>query len=384
MSKYDFDNIINRENTGSLKWNKYEGQDIVPLWVADMDFASAPEIIESLQVRLDHKILGYTKPWSEVNQCVLDYLEREHGVKAKEEEIQYSPGMVPVLNLVCQAFCDDAESVMTCSPVYPPFLTAPKLRDRTLVDVPLMVDTSDRWTFDFEAMESAVSSKTRLFILCNPQNPTGRCYTNEELRGVADFCVKHDLILISDEIHCDLVIDSNAKHISFLAEFPELADRTIVMMAPSKTYNLPGLCCAYLHIPSAEIRHKLNRSTAGIFTEINCFGYAGLMSAYQLGEPWRKELISYLEANRKYMYDRLETDCPEIKLRPMEATYLAWMDVRSLNLDDSASYFETHGVGLSNGKDFNGEGYLRLNFGCPRATLEKGVDRIVKAVSELR
>jgi len=381
MANYDFDEVPDRADTGSLKWNKYAGRDALPLWVADMDFKAAPEILDALHARIDHGVLGYTKPWSRVIESVQNYLSRQHGlVVEKPEHLIFTPGMVPVLNLACNAFCKPGEAVMTCSPVYPPFLSAAGLRGRTLIDVPLMLDAEDRWTFDLGAMEAACTPETRVFILCNPHNPTGRCYDEAELRSIGEFCERHDLVLISDEIHCDLVLEEKAEHLCLAARLPEFAERTITMMAPSKTYNLPGLCCAFMHLPGDGIRRQFERAAAGIFTEVNSHGYAGLMAAYDHGEPWRQELITYLRGNRDRAYSQLAEHAPAVGLRPMDATYLAWMDVAALGLDHPCAHFEEHGVGLSDGRDFRGPDHLRLNFGCPRSLLDQGLERIVTAV----
>lgn len=381
--QYNFDSCPDRRGYGSLKWDKYKGRDVLPLWVADMDFTSAPEILEALQERLDHGVFGYTVPHQAPIEAVLDYLQRQHGYEARSAWLNFLPGLVPAINLCCHAFTQPDESVMTATPVYPPFLTAPDYAKRELIEVPLRLATDDKWTLDIDAMEAAVQPNTRVFILCSPHNPVGRVFTREELTALADFCERHDLILISDEIHCDLVFDESARHTVTATLAPEVADRTVTLMAPSKTYNLPGLACAYSIIENPKLRARFQNTIRGIITEVNCFGYIGMTAAYNHGEPWRQALLTYLRGNYQLIYDFIESELPGITFRPMEATYLAWFDVTRLGLSDPASHFEKHGVGLSDGRPFGAPQHLRLNFGCPRSTLESGLKKMKAAVADL-
>jgi cystathionine beta-lyase len=246
--------------------------------------------------------------------------------------------------------------------------------------VPLCLNKADQWTLDFEAMEAAIRPDTRIFILCSPHNPVGRVFTRAELSELAAFCKRHDLILISDEIHCDLIFDPEAKHSVTATLDPELAQRTVTLMAPSKTYNLPGLACAFSVIENQDLRLKFQRTIRGIITEVNCFGYAGCAAAYTKGEPWRQALLKYLRGNYKYLRAFLAAELPQIVFRPMEATYLAWLDVSALELENPVHFFEEAGLGLSDGEPFDGPRHLRLNFGCPRARLEEGLHRLQKAL----
>jgi cystathionine beta-lyase len=379
-SLYHFDTCPDRNGYGSLKWDKYKGRDIVPLWVADMDFTTAPEIIAALQDRLNHGIYGYTIPHEAPVKAVLDYLDRQHGYSAKAHWLNFLPGLVPAINLCCHAFVASDESVMTATPVYPPFLGAPDYANRELIKVPLCLTNDDTWTLDFDAMEAAVQPNTRLFILCSPHNPVGRVYSRDELSRLSEFCEKHDLILISDEIHCDLVFDQNAQH-TLTATLNEcLAARTVTLMAPSKTYNLPGLACAYSIIEDSKLRQQFQTTIRGIITEVNCFGYAGCAAAYNHGEPWRQALLTYLRDNYKLISTFIQQELPEIKFRPMESTYLAWFDVTNLELDHPVKFFEDHGVGLSDGVPFDGIQHVRLNFGCPRSRLIEGLEKMAAAL----
>ena len=377
---YDFESCPNRTGFGSLKWDKYSDPDVLPLWVADMDFVTAPEILQALQARLDHGVFGYTIPYSEPIDAVLSYLKRSHHYNADASWLNFLPGLVPAINLCCHAFTSAQESILTASPVYPPFLYAPKYAERELINVPLCINENDQWTLDFEAMEAAIQPNTKLFILCNPHNPVGRVFNHDELTQLGEFCVRHDLILISDEIHCDLVFDPNSKHIMTATLNKEIAERTITLMAPSKTYNLPGLACAYSIIENQKLRLQFQKTIRGIITEVNCFGYAGCTAAYDNGEAWRIELLKYLQGNHRFILDFVTRKMPEIKFRPMESTYLAWLDVSQTGIQNPVQFFEKNGVGLSDGIPFGAKAHVRLNFGCPRRRLEQGLERIATAL----
>lgn len=379
-TRYTFDSCPDRKGYGSLKWDKYKGTDILPLWVADMDFTSAPEILSALQARLDHGIFGYTIPFDEPVEAVLNYLARQHSYTAKAHWLNFLPGLVPAINLCCHAFTSANDSIMTATPVYAPFLTAPDYADRELIKAPLCLNTDNQWTLDFEAMEQLVQPHTKLFILCSPHNPVARVYTREELTQLADFCERHDLILISDEIHCDLVFDESAQHIVTATLNEQLAQRTVTLMAPSKTYNLPGLACAFSIIENPKLRTQFQKTIRGIITEVNCFGYAGCAAAYNHGEPWRQALLAYLKSNYELIHQFIHEQIPEITFRPMEATYLAWFDVTKLELPNPVKFFEDHKVGLSDGVPFDGNQHVRLNFGCPQSRLIEGLERMEQAI----
>ncbi|WOO39867.1 PatB family C-S lyase [Rubellicoccus peritrichatus] len=383
--EYDFDTVLDRSGTGSLKWEKYAGSDVLPLWVADMDFVSAPEIIEALQKRLDHGVMGYTLPPQDTTDAALAYLKNKHGYDAKPEWLFWMHGMVPGLNVAARAFGETGDEILTCTPIYPPFLSAPVWQERKSGTSHLQWD-GKRWTFDFDDLEAKVTPRSRTFYLCNPHNPVGRVYDRDELIKLAEFCERHDLVLLSDEIHCDLILN-DVKHICTATLSKEIDERTITFMAPSKTYNVPGLACAFAVIRNPQIRAKFKNAARGLITEVNPFGYAGCAAAYELGEPWRQALLGYLRENRDYLYQFITERIPEIKLHPMEATYLAWLNIEGLltiGIDNPHQFFVDAGVGLSPGKDFADGNYLRLNFGCPRSILETALERMEKAVSAER
>lgn len=379
---YDFTTLPDRTNTGSLKWDKYHGRDILPMWVADMDFTSPPEITAALQQRVAAGVYGYTIPYPSVENAVIDYMARAHGVTIQREWIVWMPGLVPALNAASRAYDAPMDAVMTNTPVYPPFLTAPVWQEKQLQAVPLMVKDG-RDTFDFAAMEAAVTERTRMFILCNPHNPVGRAWDTAELAELVAFCRRHKLILVSDEIHCDLIWQPGVRHHTALSLDPWCHDHSLTLMAPSKTYNVPGLACSYVIIPNLQLRTKFQHAARGMITEVNCMGYTGCEAAFTHGEPWRQQMLAVLRTNYHRLFDFIHDKMPRIRMRPMEATYLAWLDVRDLNLDHPDRFFEQHGVGLSNGALFGSPGFLRFNFGCPTHQVDAALERMHKAYLSL-
>jgi cystathionine beta-lyase len=260
--KSDFDRSIDRSGTGSLKWDRYMGRDVLPFWVADMDLACAPVILEALRRRLEHPVFGYTRPYREVQDAVLDYLRSEHGVAAERQWLLFLPGLVPALNTACRAYARRHEEVLICKPVYPPFFSAPVNQKRRTVSVPL-VRRDGRFTFDWQGMEAALTPSTRLFILCNPHNPVGRVFTRGELERLASFCARYDLVIASDEIHCDLVLEEGLKHTSMLALDPVVAERTVLFIPPGKNLQPARPGCALRGDPERTPAPALRSGHAG-------------------------------------------------------------------------------------------------------------------------
>ncbi len=379
---YDFKTCPDRAGTGSLKWERYAGRDILPMWVADMDFTSAPEIIEALRERVAHGVFGYTLPPASTVEAAIEYLRARHGAEVAAEQIVWFPGLVPALNVACRAFAPDGGEVLTCTPVYPPFLTAPEFAGAGLRTVDLL-ENNGVWDIDFDALESAVTPNTKLFILCNPHNPVGRVFPRATLERLADFCRRQGLVLISDEIHCDLVLD-NLPHTSGLNISSPDGPTVLSMFAPSKTFNLAGLACAFVVIPDAPTRRIFQKAARGLITEINALGYAGCEAALRHGWPWHTQLLQVLRSNRDRVEEFVASSLPGIRTWHLEATYLAWLDARGLRLPNATKFFEDHGVGLSDGVPFGApQGFLRLNFGCPRAQLEKALARMAEALASL-
>lgn len=369
-----FDAPIDRRNSDSIKWGKYAGRDILPLWVADMDFAAPPAVLDALHRRIEHGVFGYGGPWPSLTESVLAHLADEYDWRIEPEWLVWLPGLVSGLNVACRAITGE---VLTATPIYPPFLSAPHFSGRKLNRFALAC-TDNRWHWDMAALQQATSAATKLFLLCHPHNPVGRCWTREELLALADHAAANDLVICSDEIHCGLILDADKRHIPFASLSPEIAQRTITLMAPSKTFNIPGLGCAFAVIANPALRRRFEQAMHGIVPHVNVLGLAACEAAFRDSGDWHRELLSYLAGNR----DRLSAvvaGLPGVHMAPVEATYLAWLDVRDLKLDKPAAHFEAHGIGLSDGADFGAPGWLRLNFGCPTATLDEALRRFVEA-----
>lgn len=383
---YDFDRVLNRRGTDSGKWGMY-GEDVLPLWVADMDFASPPAVIEALRARVDEGVYGYGMDSPILRHTIQERLQRLYNWQVPEESIVFLPGLVSGLNVVCRAVGAPGDGVLVNTPVYGPFLTAPGLQQRRLqvaVQTPAERDGILHYTMDFAALEAATDSSTRLFILCNPHNPTGRAYSAAELECLAELCAKHNLIICSDEIHCDLLLDGS-RHIPIASLNAEIEARTITLMAPSKTFNVPGLGCSFAVIPNRDLRNQVQQAAAGIVPHANILGIRAALAAYSEGADWLDELRAYLTANRDYMVKTVRERLPEVRLTVPEATYLGWLDFGKLSLEPSPyQYFLKQAkVALSEGTGFGqgGEGFVRLNFGCPRATLSEALERMQAALA---
>lgn len=383
---YDFDTVFERRGTDSQKWQKYGDQHVLPMWVADMDFRSSPAIIEALRQRVNHGIFGYARPTKQTVEAVVSALLTRYGWAVDPSWLVWLPGLVCGLNVTAQAFAQPGEGVLACTAVYPPFLTAPTNSGRESVAVPLVLRSADRrWELDFEAMEAAVTPRTKLFFLCNPHNPLARVFRREELLQIAEFCLRHKLILCSDEIHCDLILDT-LPHIPTGTLGAEIAEQTVTLMAPSKTYNVPGLGTSFAVISNPTLRATFVRATAGIVAEVTTLGFAACEAAYRDSEPWRQALLTYLRGNRDFMVDYIARELPGVRVEaPIEATYLAWFNVQALGLKDPIAHFESHGVGLSDGAFFGERRglHVRMNFGCPRSTLAEGLKRMKAALQKV-
>jgi cysteine-S-conjugate beta-lyase len=378
---FDFDAVIDRRGTGSEKWEKYAGRDVIPMWVADMDFRSPPAVIEALRQRTEHGVFGYTQAAPEVVDAVLEMLERDFGWTVDPAWLAWLPGLVSGLNVTCRAVGDDGDDVLTLVPVYPPFLSAPRNSRRGVVRVPLQ-ERTNRWSIDFDRLEAAVTQRTRLFMLCNPHNPVGRVFDRAELEQLAEFSLRRGLLVCADEIHCGLVLDPDKRHIPLGTLGPEVAERTITLMAPSKTFNLAGLGCSFAVIPSESLRRRFLQAKAGIVPMLNPFGYLAAAAAYRGGEGWRRALIDYLRGNRDMLAEALKRMPGGLSMAAAEGTYLAWIDIRQTGLEEPIGFFEAAGVGLQDGRDFDGPGFVRLNFGCPRAVLKEALARMGRALEK--
>lgn len=378
---FNFDTPIDRRDTGSVKWNRYRGRDVIPMWVADMDFACAPAIVEALHRRVDHGIFGYADVPPELVEVIADSLARDHGWQVEADWIVWLPSLVVGLNAVSRAFAAPGEDILTATPIYPPFLSAPAHAGCNAVRVPMREDGAT-WRWDFDALERAIGPRARMLLLCNPHNPTGRVFTREELAALAEICLRRDLVLCSDEIHCGLILDPDKRHIPVAALDPAIAARTVTLMSASKTFNLPALGCAWAIVSDPALRAQLRKAMAGIVHHVGLMGYVATLAAYRDSRDWQAALLDYLRGNRDLVEKEIGA-IPSLRIRHAEATYLSWIDATRLPVNNPVEFLEEAGVGLYDGALFGAPGYLRLNFACPRDLLAKALARITDAVGHL-
>lgn len=375
---YDFDLPPERRGTSSQKWERYAGRDVLPLWVADMDFAAPAAVLQALHERIDHGVFGYGNPPDSLVEAVQSALYRDFDWQIEADWIVWLPGLVTGLNVACRAVGELGDGVLTATPVYPPFFSAPRNAGRHIVAAPL-VRHQGRWEWDWDGLEGALKPDTRLLLLCNPHNPVGRVFCRDELLRLWEIAERHDLVVCSDEIHCGLVLDPTCRHLPFAALDQIAARRSITLMAPSKTWNVPGLGCAFAVIPDASLRRRFELAMRGIVPHVNVLGFTAAEAAYRYGEPWRQALLDYLRGNAARVLEVVKL-LPGLHTTSVEATYLAWIDARDLGVPDPTVFFEAAGVGLSNGRDFGAPGFVRLNFGCARGLLEQALARMHSAV----
>lgn len=383
---YNFDLPVERRGSDSAKWHHYAA-DVLPMWVADMDFRSPEPVLRALHNRIEHGVFGYGLDSPELKEVMCARLARLYNWQITPADIVFLPGLVCGLNVVSRAVGEPGDGALVSTPVYPPFLSAPVNQGRVLHSAPLAVEqqgSTVRYTLDEDIFEGAIQANTRLFILCNPHNPVGRAFTRQELTRMAEISLRHDLVICSDEIHCDLLLDGT-QHIPVASLDPEIGQRSITLLAPSKTYNLPGLGCSMAVIQNPELRKRVQQAAAGIVPHVNVLGYVAAIAAYAECEDWLDALRAYLTANRNFAVDFLRTHLPNIPTTDPEATYLLWLDCRNAGITGKpqAFFLEQAKVALNEGAWFGkeGEGFVRLNFGCTRATLAQGLEQLRAALT---
>jgi cystathionine beta-lyase len=378
----DFDRVIDRRHTGSAKWEWYG--DALPLWVADTDFRAPEPVIQALRERVEHGIFGYTFPPADLVEAVQAWLRNRHGWEVEEEAISFLPGVMRGVNLAARAVGESGDGILVQPPVYYPFFGVAPNSDRTLQQAEIS-RVDGRYQVDFDAFEEALTGRTRLFLLCNPHNPIGRAFTPAELERLAQICLAHGVVICADEIHSDLVF-SGHKHTPIASLAPETAGQTVTCFAPSKAFNIPGLACSVMVIQNEELRKRIDAVGAGLVRGSNMMGYAAARAAYREGAEWLDQLLAYLEANRDYTCDFVRKRLPGVRMIKPEATFLAWLDCRDAGLPEGQNphqFFLTEAqVALNDGATFGsgGEGFVRLNFGCPRATLTEALERMERAL----
>lgn len=379
---FDFATPVERRhpsgNWPSQKWHRY-GDGVLPLWVADMDFVSPPAVREALRARVDHGVFGYGLVPDSLRETLCSWSREHYGWEIAPEWQQWLPGVVPALHLASMALTEPGDGVLTVTPIYPPFLKVAERTGRTPQQASMREPAApgQPWRLDLEALEAAITPRTRLLLWCHPHNPTGRVWDHDELAGLAELVERHDLLVVSDELHCDLLLDDGARHVPLAAAFPTLVERTITLWAPSKTFNLAGLTTACAVIPDPRLRRRFAAAAKGLTPDGNVLGLVAAEAAYAQGDPWRQVLLEVLRDHRRSLVERVAR-WPGVSMSAPESTYLAWLDLREAGLGESPqqTLLERAGVALSDGADFGHPGFARLNFGTTATQLEEALSRL--------
>lgn len=370
-----FDEIIERRHSHAYKWLRYD-ESILPLWVADADFKCPQPILDAIQDRVEHGILGYQKPDTvqPLYDAVIRWMKTQYQWDIDPEWVVWVPGVVSAFNVACKAFCRPGDKVLVQTPNYGPLLQAASLNGLQNLTVGTLLENG-RWVLDFEELEAKASDPLcKLFLFCNPMNPCGSVLTQEELRRIESICLKHDVLLCSDEIHCDLILDEEARHIP-AGTLSEIGKQAITIMAPSKTFNIAGLGASFVIIRDTVIRMRYQRSTFGIVPWINMMGQIATIAAFTQCDDWLKAQLDYLRGNRDYLAKELNK-LEGFNYMPAQATYLAWVDASTLGVNDIQQYMLDRGIAPSAGSDFGDPHFTRVNFACPRVYLQQMVERL--------
>jgi cysteine-S-conjugate beta-lyase len=380
---FDFDTIVERRGTDSNKWHKY-GPDVLPLWVADMDFLSPPAVIAALRARVDHGVFGYLREGApELVEVFTERCRKRYGWDVPPDAVMLMPGVNPANNVAARAVCEAGDGIVIQAPTYPPLQRVP-LNVGLVVRYPAVVRGATRYEVDFDAFERSIRPATKAFLLCNPHNPVGRVYTRPELERFAEICLRHGLAVIADEIHCDLVYTGH-EHVPMASLDPEVAARTLTLMAPSKTFNQAGLKASVAIVTDPALRERFQGARKDMVQPTaNVLGYTAMVAAYRDGGPWHDALLRYLEASRDFLAQYVTRHLPGVTMLKPEGTYLAWLDCRQTGIADPFTHFlQRAKVALSDGKTFGaaGEGFVRLNFGTPRAILAEALGRMAEALA---
>ena len=378
----NFDLVINRRGTGSVKWKRYP-DDVLPMWVADMDFPVAPGIVEAMRRRLDHPIFGYGVREEALKERIVAHLMEKFAWRTTPDDIVLLPGVVSGVNMALTATTKPGDGVLVQTPVYPPILSAPNYWGLNRIELELTPGSDDTYTVDLDAFR-AKAAQAKAFLLCNPHNPVGKVFTRPELEAMAAACLDAGAVIVSDEIHCDFVFDGRT-HIPIAALDEAIADRCITLMAPSKTYNIAGMKTSFAVVRNPELRAAFLAGKLGLVDTMNVLGFEAALASFTEGAEWLGELMTYLQANRDYLMDAVRTRLPGLSMRNPEGTFLAWIDCSGCRIDgEPHQFFIDHAkVAMNRGTDFGAPGadFVRLNFGCPRSTLEEGIRRIEESLA---
>ena len=389
--KYNFDEIIDRRGTNCIKYDGlpffFGANDILPVWVADMDFRTPSFIMEAIRKRLEHEILGYTFRGDGFSQSIINWLQTRHNWKVEKEWISFSPGVVSAITAMVIAFTEPGDKVIVQTPVYFPFFESVRGMKRRLVENPLKLKDG-RYYFDLDDFKAKIDAKTKMLILCSPHNPGGMVWKRRELEALSEICTRHNILVVSDEIHSDLIFEGNT-HIPFPMVSDESAQNSVVCMAPSKTFNLAGLSTSFVVIRDPEKMKSYEKLMRTLHIHMgNIPGTIALEAAYTYGAEWLNQMMEYVEGNYRFLSDFMKNNLPEVNVMKPEATYLVWMDFRAFGMNDkqlNKFLVEKAKVGLNNGGRFgrNGDGFMRINIGCPRSVVEEALTRIHKAFREI-
>lgn len=380
---FDFNTIIDRKNTTSKKWGFLE-KDLIPMSVADMDLKTSPAIIEAINTQIKQGVLGYVMPKEDYYDAVINWMGKHHGLNIEKQWICTAPAIVPALNWIIQSFTEKGDKILIQPPVYHRFKSCIEINEREVVTNPLKF-VNERYVMDFEDLENKIDDKVKLMILCSPHNPVGRVWTKEELTKLSDICKRHNILVVADEIHSDLVLRGN-KHTSFLNISKDLKDNCILCTAPTKTFNIAGVQVSNVIIPNDDLRSKyLNTVERNGMGDLNIFAIPALIAAYNESENWYEEMLDYIEGNFDFLYEYIEKKLPKLKVTKAEGTYLAWVDFRGLNLEgEKLKEFMVNKarVIFNEGSSFGeeGEGFYRINLACSRHIIKEALDRIYECI----
>ena len=385
MKKYDFDGIVSRRNTSSYKWDSSDNPDVLPMWVADMDFRTAPAITEALKKRVEHGVFGYTRVPDSYYESVIGWFGRRHGWTISRDWIIYTPGVIPALSATIKALASPGDKVLVQTPVYNCFFSSIRNNGCIVETSPLMPD-GNSWRMDFEDLERKTADPAvKLFLLCSPHNPVGRVWTEEELRRAGEICLKNGVIVLSDEIHCELVYPGHV-HIPFASLSDDFRNNSVTFISPSKAFNIAGLQIADIVAPDESMRRRIDRAVnINEVCDVNPFGVLATEAAYGEGEEWLDSLIAYLRENYLFMKEFCKAYLPEFPLSELEGTYLVWMDCSRLGMASEAleeALVSEAKLWLNAGTMYgeDGEGYMRWNIACPRSVMLEGLERFTRFV----
>jgi cystathionine beta-lyase len=383
--EFDFNTLPNRRNSECAKWNRFD-EEVLPMWVADMDFLSPQPVINALKERIDHGVFGYSLPPNNLKESIVDWLAYRHGWQVNPDDLIFIPGVVSGFNLAAHAVTRPGDGFLVQTPTYGPFFGVANNAKLLQHEMELTCNQNGYYEIDMDAFKTALTGRTRIFMLCNPQNPTGRVFHKDELEAMAEICLKNDITICADEIHSDLIF-SGQKHIPIASLNPEIAAKTITLIAPSKTFNIAGLDASVAIITNKTLRKQYESARQGLIGGVNLLGMVAMEAAYSHGEAWLKALLKYLETNLDYLYNYIKTELPEIKMAKPEGTYLAWLDCREVGIDGKPDeFFLKHAkVAMNDGEWFGkgGRGFVRLNFGCPYSMLVESLNRMKESISRL-